>query len=110
MVFKATLDYARKGIPINLEAFTPPWVTVQPLGKKAIYVFDKDTMYKQRCSLRNVQDHDGNHICSLSTINREVVLPRNAFASRPPEHTFFSQKYSVSRTAYLRLWDCRSFP
>lgn len=101
MIFKATLDYAREGIPINLEAFTPPWVTVQPLDERAVYLFDKDTMYKERYSLRDVQDRDGHHICKLSTTNRAVVLPRDAFKSRPPDQIFFNQKSSVSRIVHL---------
>jgi len=101
MVFKATLDYARQGIPIYLNAFTPPWVTIQPLDERAVYVFDKDTMYKQRCSLWDIQDRDGQLICSLSTTNRALVLPHNAFTSRPPGHIFFSQNFSVSSCVYL---------
>lgn len=103
MVFKATLDYARKGIPINLEAFTPPWTIIQPQDERGVYVFDKDTTYRQHCSLRDVQDHDGQHICTLSTTDRGVVLPRNAFASRPPDQIFFNQKVGVSRIMYLWL-------
>lgn len=101
MVLKATLDYARKGMPINLEALVPPWVKVQPLGGRAAYVFDKDTMYKQHCSLRDIQGHDGQHICTSSTMDRWAILPRNAFASRPPDQIFFNQKFSVSRIVYL---------
>jgi hypothetical protein len=47
MVFKAALKYSREGMPIHLEAFTPPWVTNRPLGERAAYLFDKNTMYKQ---------------------------------------------------------------
>lgn len=100
MVFTATLDYARKGVPINLEAFTPPWVAVQPLGGRAVYLFDKDTMYKQSCALRDIYDRDGLRICTVSTTNRGTVLPHDAFASRPPAHVFFSQKLSVSILAH----------
>jgi len=96
MVLKATLDYARMGLPINLEAFTPPWVVIQPLGERAIQVFDKDTMYKQRCTLRDIHDHGGQPICTVSTTNKEVVLPADAFTSRPPDHVFFSQRFIVS--------------
>ena len=96
MVFKATLDYARKGMPINMEAFTPPWVTIQPLGERAVQVFDKDTMCRQCCTLRDIYDHDGQHICTVSTANRGVVLPVNALTSRPPDHVFSNQKSTVS--------------
>jgi hypothetical protein len=101
MVFKATLDYARKGIPINLEAFIPPWATVQPLDERAVYAFDKDTMYKQRCLLRDVQDHSGQRVCTLSTIDREAILPRNVFTSRSPNQIFFNQRLGVSRIVYV---------
>lgn len=103
MVFKASLEYARKGLPIYLEAFAPSRVTVQPLDGGAVHVFDKDTMYKQHCLLKDVQDRDGQHICTVSTTNSEVVLPRNAFTSRPPDKTFFNQKFSVSRVVPSRL-------
>jgi len=96
MVLKATLEYARKGLPINLEAFAPPWVVIQPLGERAIQVFDKDTMYKQSCTLKDIHDHGGQHICTVSTTNKGVVLPADAFTSRPPDHIFFNQKYIVS--------------
>lgn len=103
MVFKATLEYARKGIPINLEAFSPPQVIVQSPDERAIYLFDKDTMYKEHCLLRDVQDRGGHHICKLSTTDRAVVLPRDAFTLRPPDQSFFNQKFSVSRILHLRL-------
>jgi hypothetical protein len=96
MVFKATLDYARKGMPINLEAFTPPWVGIQPASERAVQVFDKDTMYKESCTLRDIYDHDGQRICTVSTTNKRVVLPANAVISRPPDHVFFGQKFTVS--------------
>ena len=103
MVFKAILDYTRKGIPIYLEAFTPPRVIIQPLGKRAIYVFDKDLMYEQHFSLRDVRDHDGQQICTVSTTNRGVILPSNALTSRPPDRISFDQKFSVSGIVQLRL-------
>lgn len=96
MVLKATLDYARKGLPINLEPFNPPWVTIQPLGETAVHVFDKDTTYKQHCTLRDICDHDGQCICAVSTTDKGVVLPADAFTSRPPDHVFFNQKFTVS--------------
>jgi len=96
MVLKATLEYARKGLPINLEAFTPPWVVIHPLGETAVQVFDKDTMYKQSCTLKDICDHNGQHICTISTTNKGVILPADAFASRPPDHTFFNRKFIVS--------------
>ena len=97
MVFKAILNYSRKGIPINLEALGPPWMTTQPLDERATYVFDRDTIYDQHCSLRDIQDSDGQHVCTLSTTNGGAVLPRNAFTSRLPNQVFFNQKSSVSR-------------
>ena len=112
MVFKATLDYARKGIPINLETFAPPWVaaqSAQPLDERAVYVFDKDTVYKQHCSLRDVQDHDGQHICTSSAVDREAILPRNAFTSRPPDQIFFDRKFSVGRIVSV-IAGTHSFP
>ena len=96
MVLMATLDYARKGLPINLEAFTPPWVVIQPLGERAIQVFDKDTMYRQSCTLMNIRDRNGQHICTVSSTNKGIVLPADAFTSRPPDHVFFNQKFIVS--------------
>ena len=96
MVLKATLEYARKGLPINLEAFTPQWVVIQPLGERAVQIFDKDTMYKQSCILRNICDRDGQHICTASTTSKGVVLPADAFTSRPPDHVFFNRKPIVS--------------
>ena len=99
MVFKARLDYARKGMPINIEAFTPPWVTIQPLGERTVQVLDKDTMYRQCCRLKDIYDHDGRRVCTVSAANREVVLPSNAFTSRPPDHVFFNQKFDVSMVA-----------
>ena len=96
LVFEATLEYTRKGMSINLEAFTPPWVTIQPLGEKTVYVFDKDTMYKQQCTLKNVCDPHGRRICAASTTNKELVFPRDAFTSRPPNHTFFKPRFRVS--------------
>jgi len=98
MVCKATLEYARKGMAINLEAFAPPWVTLQPLGERAVHIFDKDTMYKECCALTDIYDHSGQHICTVSPTNRGVVLPRNAFTSRPPNHVFFNKKFAVSTT------------
>ena len=62
-LFKTTLDYAQKGIPINLEC-----VTVQPLDERGVYVFDKNTVYKQQCSLRDIQDHG-------RRTRRELTIP-----------------------------------
>ena len=103
MVFEATLDYARKGMPINLEAFTPPWVTIQPLGERTVYIFDKDTMYKQHCVLRNIYDCDGHHICTVSTAKKRAILPRNALTSQPPDHVFFNQKFIVSILVHVQF-------
>lgn len=103
-VLEATLEYIRKGMPINLEAFTLPWVTIGPLGERTLYVFDKDTMYKQRCTLKNVCDPNGRRVCAVSTTNKGAIFPRNAFTSRPPNHTFFNPRFLVSRIAHLRLW------
>lgn len=101
LVFEATLEYTRKGLPINMGAFTPPWVTAKPLSKRAVYVFDKDTMIKQQSILKNVRDLRGRRLCAVSATNEGAVLPRNAFTSRPPDHTLFSQRFRVSETAGL---------
>lgn len=96
MVLKATLEYARKGVPINLEAFTPPWVIIHPLCERTFQVFDKDTMYKESCTLRDIRDHNGQHICTVSTTSKGIILPADAFTSRPPDHVFFNQEPKVS--------------
>ena len=95
-VFKATLEYTRKGIPINLEAFTPQWVTIKPLGERSFYLFDKDTMYKEECTLKDIHDIHGQLVCSAFTANKSTVLPPNAFTSQPPNHTFFNHRPRVS--------------
>lgn len=100
LAFGATLEYIRKGMPIKMEAFSPPWVTIHPLGERAVYVFDKDTMSEQQCTLKDVKDYHGRRICTIYTTKKELVLPRDAFTSRPPNHTFFNT-FRVSGTAYL---------
>lgn len=95
-VLRATLYYARKGMPLNLEPYVPPWVTIPPLGEAAVQVFDKDTMYKEHCTLKEIRDHHGQHICTVSAANKGIVIPANAITSRPPDHSFFNQKFTVS--------------
>ena len=101
LAFEATLEYTRKGLPINMEAFTPPWVSTKPTSKKAVYVFDKDTMFKQQSILKNVRDSRGRRMCAVSATNEYAILPPNAFTSRPPNHTLFNQRFRVSKTAGL---------
>jgi hypothetical protein len=101
LAFEATLEYTRKGVPINLEAFTPPWVAIQPLGNRAVYVFDKDTMYKQQSTLKNIYDPRGRRVCAVSTTNESAVLPRDAFTSRPPNDTLFNPRFRVSKIVLL---------
>ena len=103
LVLKATLIYVRKGVPIHLEAFSPPWVVTQPLGRRAVYLFDKDTIFEQRCTLRDVYDPYGHRICAVSTTNKSAVFPHDAFSSRPPDHTFFKPIAPVSGIAHLYL-------
>ena len=102
LVFEATLEYIRMGMAFNLEAFTPPWVTIRPSNQRAVYVFDKDTMYQQQCMLRNVYNIYGHRVCAASTANKGAVLPRDAFTSRPPDHIFFNERVRVSGIAHLR--------
>lgn len=100
LVFKASLDYIRRGLPINLRALPLPAVSTQPHDLRAIYAFDKDTTFEQLYSLRNVQDRAGQRVCGSSITNEEIVLPRNAFASRLPDHVSFNPKLSVSRAVH----------
>jgi hypothetical protein len=104
MVFKATLEYVRKGMPINLEPFAQSWVATRPFGDRAIYVFDKDTMYGQKCTLKDIHDLHGRPICTASTANKGAVFPRDAFTLQPPDHVFFNQRCLVSMTTRLRFW------
>lgn len=108
LVFKATLEYVRKGMPIYLEAFTPQWVGMRPLGERAIYLFDKDTMYKQQLMLKDISDPHGRLICMVSDANKEAVFPSDAFTSRPPNHIFFNQRFRVSIVVHLGLQGRRS--
>ena len=104
MVLKATLEYVRKGMPINLEPFTPPL----PSDKNTTYIFDKDTACEQQCILKNIYDSRGRLICAISALNMGAVLPRNAFASQLADHTRFNQRCLVSLAADSRFRNRRS--
>lgn len=101
IVFKASLDFVRRGLPVNLRVLPLPELSTQPYDQRAIYAFDNDTTFEQRYSLRDVQDRTGQRVCASSITNKQIVLPRNAFISRSPDHVSFNPTLSVSGNACI---------
>ena len=86
LVLEATLKYSRKGL------------------ERPVKMLDKDTIFEQRYTLKDVRDTYDNIICAVSTTNKSAVFPHNFLDSRPLDDTHSEEVASVSGIAHLYLW------